>query len=1055
LVTVLAAALAFPSAAQAVPGLAVRVTIDKVETEEFADFGFESPDFYSIVEAGPITDSSGRQGPIINDSTADPEPDWSFGFGIEAALGRAPITIEIRDDDNGARHFDDHADIDPTNSGDPFNLELEVNFAVCASQTPQDVPSTTSTRELFPDTNAVSGDASIKCGEFVWSEGLTGERNKAKIRYKVEVFDGDQDRDSLFNSWETAGIDADNDGTVDLALQDMGAQWDRKDVFVEIDCLVAADHSHCPSSDALTDVVRAFSNSPVDGNAGMQLHLDVGNLYGCPTCPSTVVVPRNVPPFNGMAGSIGDMGGGGTQITEAGNTVIDWNVATGGPRTSFYALKRNNFNAGTERVRDAVFRYAIFGHQTNLRTPVNDCTSGWEEGRPSNDFMVTLGGRRDLNNTPDGATETACWGDTPTDSIDNDRDGKTDEDPAFPYDVDDDRDCVPGTDTDGDKNLPGGGTCETGDVGVGEDGGHSIGSRAEQAGTFMHELGHTLGLRHGGMADTPNNMPNYLSLMNYAFQSCDVPRSPTGATAPIPGGCDYSRTVVNLEERVAPGPPGLPGLDECLGLGPGLGFGRVNWDNDTPVVWEGTTCPAPNTTNVSADINRDGSRTNLPGFDDWSNIFYRFRSLANWGSDGRADPGRDEPDPTTIEQAQQHLSALMAPDVNVTVSGPATALPGESLSYTIRTANDGSGPAFAVGLAATRPDGSTSSFNLGDLIVGAEASRTIGYSVPGNACPQTLTVDGTATFTDFARLPLSASGSKDTRVLDVTPPRIQLSVSPTSLWPANHKLATITANVAASDECDPNPSVRLVSVTSNEPDSGTGPGDIPGDVSGAAIGTDDRSFQVRAERAESGSGRTYTVVYEVRDSSGNATRATATVTVAKSQSSIQSAVFTDWQTAQAGIATGILGGQSVTLSGPIIDTSTGSVLDGSATDYADPSFFTPPLPHSDVIEIRGSADPNSYALRFGTLIRDPIIHLNSLASTLTFPAGTKITRLSGSPGFTVSISGSSVTGTLNGGGIPNDSSGSVQLQGVFDFLSFTAATPGYLDGIRFQVGARL
>lgn len=38
------------------------------------------------------------------------------------------------------------------------------------------------------------------------------------------------------------------------------------------------------------------------------------------------------------------------------------------------------------------------------------------------------------------------------------------------------------------------------------------------AGTFMHELGHTLGLRHGGPGDTTNFKPNYKSVMNYLWQ---------------------------------------------------------------------------------------------------------------------------------------------------------------------------------------------------------------------------------------------------------------------------------------------------------------------------------------------------------------------------------------------------------------------------------------------------------------------------------------------------------------------------------------------------------
>ncbi len=38
-----------------------------------------------------------------------------------------------------------------------------------------------------------------------------------------------------------------------------------------------------------------------------------------------------------------------------------------------------------------------------------------------------------------------------------------------------------------------------------------------QAGTLMHELGHNLGLRHGGF-ENQNNKPNYLSVMNYQYQ---------------------------------------------------------------------------------------------------------------------------------------------------------------------------------------------------------------------------------------------------------------------------------------------------------------------------------------------------------------------------------------------------------------------------------------------------------------------------------------------------------------------------------------------------------
>ena len=40
----------------------------------------------------------------------------------------------------------------------------------------------------------------------------------------------------------------------------------------------------------------------------------------------------------------------------------------------------------------------------------------------------------------------------------------------------------------------------------------------ERMGTFMHELGHTLGLDHGG-DDTISFKPNYNSVMNYLWQT--------------------------------------------------------------------------------------------------------------------------------------------------------------------------------------------------------------------------------------------------------------------------------------------------------------------------------------------------------------------------------------------------------------------------------------------------------------------------------------------------------------------------------------------------------
>jgi hypothetical protein len=117
-------------------------------------------------------------------------------------------------------------------------------------------------------------------------------------------------------------------------------------------------------------------------------------------------------------------------------------------------------------------------------------------------------------------------------------------------------------------------------------------------------------------------------------------------------------------------------------------------------------------------------------------------------------------------------------------------------------------------------------------------------------------------------------------VIDTTPPEISVSVSPDALWPPNHKQVEITPTVVATDVCDPDPQVHLVSITSNEPDEDQrGDGHTSGDVSIA----DDFAFALRAERKGDGSGRVYTIVYEAEDQSGNTAQGEATVVVPTSQ----------------------------------------------------------------------------------------------------------------------------------------------------------------------------
>ena len=123
------------------------------------------------------------------------------------------------------------------------------------------------------------------------------------------------------------------------------------------------------------------------------------------------------------------------------------------------------------------------------------------------------------------------------------------------------------------------------------------------------------------------------------------------------------------------------------------------------------------------------------------------------------------------------------------------------------------------------------------------------------------------------------SDSQTVTIEDTIPPELELSLTPNVLWPPNHKLVTITATVVATDTCDADPGITLVSVTSNEPDDGLGDGDTEADI----VIVDDFTLQLRAERSGLGDGRIYTVTYQAEDDSGNVTQEQAVVTVPMSQ----------------------------------------------------------------------------------------------------------------------------------------------------------------------------
>ena len=169
--------------------------------------------------------------------------------------------------------------------------------------------------------------------------------------------------------------------------------------------------------------------------------------------------------------------------------------------------------------------------------------------------------------------------------------------------------------------------------------------------------------------------------------------------------------------------------------------------------------------------------------------------------------------------------------------------------------------------------------------------------------------------------------------------------------------------------------------------------------------------------------------------------------------------FAHWTEAQAHgtRAAGLLHGQAITLEGTL---GTAFYLHDDYPNFDTPAF-TPPLPATGMIEIVGQPG-QTFTIRLGAPLCDPVLHLGSLASKLSLPPGTPVTRLSGDPHFIVADA--TVTGAAQNAAIidgtlgPTDSNGSIQLAGVFTTITFTLIptfTGGAgTDGVFIQVGGR-
>ncbi len=217
--------------------------------------------------------------------------------------------------------------------------------------------------------------------------------------------------------------------------------------------------------------------------------------------------------------------------------------------------------------------------------------------------------------------------------------------------------------------------------------------------TVMHELGHNLGLKHGGPDTCILDKPNYVSVMNpqsyqldgipvgdapgsTSFRTCTAesecePPFITAGPCAVANAChcttgqdailgfnycyrvDYSSIDLMDLNELSPA-SGVGGLDENVGVGgpvtdedlilyyaPGP-TQLVGASNGAPIDWDNS---GSIQTHVTADINNDNTHTLLTTQDDWAVLGIPFQCTAGYGAPGGAAAVTDPPPRVVRESA--------------------------------------------------------------------------------------------------------------------------------------------------------------------------------------------------------------------------------------------------------------------------------------------------------------------------------------------------------------------------------------------------------------------
>ncbi|RSM99548.1 hypothetical protein DMB42_42385 [Nonomuraea sp. WAC 01424] len=601
--------------------------------------GMGPPDFYGVLSIG----SQSMTTPVVPDKAQVFAPQgWTLTADVPTSLPEVELVVQIKDEDPGVDpNGDDVADISARSGDTSARIKL----------------------------NLVNGKLS---GDLTDPTGCTrggGDGHPVQVCYDIRPYSfEDGDGDSFTDYAEYRGLDFDNDGTIDLHLE----QWAdprRRDLFVEIDWMTG----FAPQNGVLPAVEQVFARAPVTNpttrQQGLALHL----------------IPDEEVPYSEALRLENDRDPNVTDFDDLKWGSPDLTCAHGG-EDGHFGTSADRSSPLCEQIllfKRLHFRYGIFANGLYPptvpgpnNTPVPNTSSGRAEldDRGANLFTVTLGRLAAQMNLADFGGRAATEEATLLHEL-----GHT-------------------------FGLGHGGRTDNGRVDL-------INCKPNYLSVMNYPLQFATAASLPARQQLDPNRPldyqrldNVQTLNEAALDETALPGvAGAGSRLIIWGGNGanlwfHDPANGQLNWKVDLLPSGGPRLERSVAV-----------DLNHLTMFTGCDQPTPGQQLVSRP--------------DWDRLVYDFSSSPLF-SDGVHGTPPDEIDAVDLRR-------LTAADLNVTKTvDKSDALPGDELTYTITAGNAGPGAATAVSVTDTPPTGQDVTRTLPDLPADGHAEQKVTYTVP-------------------------------------------------------------------------------------------------------------------------------------------------------------------------------------------------------------------------------------------------------------------------------------------------------------------------------------